>query len=107
MRKLRVLPVPDWAVARMSRPSRAGGIAATCTGVGVTNFALANCCLSEAERLKLENWFTLSFGISKKCAKRARVIPSMCLTDTPRLPVWLVPCERTLNEAAREIELFT
>src|SRR5664279_5297211 len=35
IRKLSVLPVPVEAVARMSAPLRAGGIALACTGVGV------------------------------------------------------------------------
>ncbi len=35
IRKLSVLPVPVEAVARMSSPSSAGGIAFACTGVGV------------------------------------------------------------------------
>ncbi len=36
-----VLPLPVWAVTRRSRPSSAGGIAATCTGVGSTNLSSA------------------------------------------------------------------
>jgi hypothetical protein len=35
IRKLSVLPVPVEAVARMSAPSSAGGMALACTGVGV------------------------------------------------------------------------
>ena len=35
IRKLSVLPVPVEAVARMSLPFSAGGIAFACTGVGV------------------------------------------------------------------------
>src|ERR1700712_3791702 len=52
IRKLRVLPVPVEAVARMSAPSSAGGIAPACTGVGITKFAAARRCLSGAGRLK-------------------------------------------------------
>src|SRR5581483_6945856 len=39
IRNASVLPVPVWAVARTSLPSRACGIAAACTGVIVVNFA--------------------------------------------------------------------
>ena len=59
MRKLRVLPVPVWAVARTSRPSRAGGMAPAWTGVGVMKFALAICCCRAGERLRSENEFQL------------------------------------------------
>src|ERR1700688_4632984 len=52
MRKLRVLPVPVEAVARMSLPSRAGGMALAWTGVGVVKPALVRRFLSESERLK-------------------------------------------------------
>src|SRR5258708_34468961 len=52
MRKLRVLPVPVEAVARMSLPSRAGGMALAWTGVGVVKPALVRRCLGEAEVLK-------------------------------------------------------
>src|SRR5580704_15090893 len=59
MRKLSVLPVPVCAVARMSRPSRAGGMAAACTGVGVMKFASDNCFCSAGERGSSENSFNL------------------------------------------------
>ena len=59
MRKLSVLPVPVWAVARTSLPSRAGGIAPTCTGVSVIKFALARRCLSAAEMGNAENSFKM------------------------------------------------
>src|SRR5579875_2080266 len=51
-RKLRVLPVPVEAVARMSSPSSAGGIAPACTGVGVTKPAVARRCFSSGEMAK-------------------------------------------------------
>src|SRR5260370_30187838 len=51
-RKLRVLPVPVEAVARMSLPSRAGGMALAWTGVGVVKPALVRRLLSESEMLK-------------------------------------------------------
>src|SRR6478736_5236281 len=49
IKKLRVLPVPVCAVASTSLPSRAGGMAAACIGVGVTNLAIAIFFCSEAE----------------------------------------------------------
>src|SRR6185437_212724 len=52
MRKLSVLPVPVEAVARMSAPSRAGGMALAWTGVGVVNPALVRRFLRESEILK-------------------------------------------------------
>src|SRR5580698_739927 len=52
IKKLRVLPVPVEAVARMSLPSSAGGIAFACTGVGVVKPALVRRFLSESEILK-------------------------------------------------------
>src|SRR5271156_4675174 len=52
IRKLRVLPVPVEAVARMSEPSRAGGMALAWTGVGLEKPALARRFLSESERLR-------------------------------------------------------
>ena len=52
MRKLRVLPVPVEAVARMSLPSSAGGMALACTGVGVMKPASASRFFSESEMLK-------------------------------------------------------
>src|SRR6202021_117109 len=58
-RKLRVLPVPVCAVANTARPSSAGGIAPTCTGVSVTKFALARRCLSAAEMGNAENSFKI------------------------------------------------
>src|ERR1700712_5506841 len=59
IRKLRVLPVPVEAVARMSAPSSAGGIAPAWTGVGITKFAAARRCLSESEILKSLKWTAL------------------------------------------------
>jgi hypothetical protein len=52
MRKLRVLPVPVEAVARMSSPSSAGGMAPAWTGVGVTKPAAARRALRESETSK-------------------------------------------------------
>ena len=52
MRKLRVLPVPVEAVARMSSPSSAGGMALACTGVGWMKPAAVRRSLSESEMLK-------------------------------------------------------
>src|SRR3981189_1819802 len=52
MRKLRVLPVPVEAVARMSLPSSAGGMALAWTGVGVVKPALVRRFFSESEMLK-------------------------------------------------------
>src|SRR5438309_9326168 len=52
MRKLRVLPVPVEAVARMSLPPRAGGMALAWTGVGVVKPALVRRFFSESEMLK-------------------------------------------------------
>src|SRR5713226_9220145 len=52
IRKLRVLPVPVEAVARMSLPSRAGGMALAWTGVGVTKPALARRDFRESEMSK-------------------------------------------------------
>ena len=52
MRKLRVLPVPVEAVARMSLPSSAGGMALACTGVGVMKPALVRRFFRESEMLK-------------------------------------------------------
>ena len=49
MRKLRVLPVPVEAVARMSSPSRAGGMAPAWTGVGVMKPAAVRRALRESE----------------------------------------------------------
>ena len=49
IRKLRVLPVPVEAVARMSSPSRAGGMAPAWTGVGVMKPAAERRDLSESE----------------------------------------------------------
>src|SRR5215813_10591187 len=70
IRKLRVLPVPVCAVARTSLPSRAGGIAPACTGVGVTKFAEARRDLSAGEMLKSENWFICSFLVGSPCCLR-------------------------------------
>jgi len=52
MRKLSVLPVPVEAVARMSAPSSAGGIALACTGVGLVKPAADRRFFSESEMLK-------------------------------------------------------
>src|SRR5580698_10145396 len=52
-RKLRVLPVPVEAVARMSLPWSAGGMALACTGVGMLKPAPVRRVLSESEMLKL------------------------------------------------------
>src|ERR1700722_14359903 len=52
IRKLRVLPVPVEAVARMSGPSRAGGMALACPGVGVVKPALDRRLFRESEILK-------------------------------------------------------
>ena len=49
IRKLRVLPVPVEAVARMSSPSSAGGIAPAWTGVGVMKPAAVRRALRESE----------------------------------------------------------
>jgi hypothetical protein len=49
-RKARVLPVPVWAVARTSRPARAGGIAAAWTGVGIVMLAEARFPCKTGER---------------------------------------------------------
>src|SRR6185312_10221815 len=59
IRKLRVLPVPVEAVARMSAPSSAGGIAPACTGVGTMKSAAARRCLSESEMSKSLKWTAL------------------------------------------------
>src|SRR5882724_6142756 len=48
--KARVLPVPVWAVAIMSRPSNAGGIACACTGVGSIQPFLARLILSAGHK---------------------------------------------------------
>ncbi len=53
--------MPVCAVANTSRPSRAGGIAPTCTGVSVIKFALARRCLSVAEIGNAENSFKMKF----------------------------------------------
>ncbi len=52
MRKLRVLPVPVEAVARMSAPSSAGGMALAWTGVGRVKPALVRRFFRESEMLK-------------------------------------------------------
>src|SRR6185437_3783197 len=62
IRKLRVLPVPVEAVARISAPSRAGGIALAWTGVGVINPALLRRFFSESEILKSLNRTSLRTG---------------------------------------------
>jgi hypothetical protein len=59
--KLRVLPVPVCAVARTSRPSRAGGIANACTGVGTTKFNAARRFCSSGVRGNSLNNFNLGF----------------------------------------------
>ena len=56
MRKLRVLPVPVEAVARMSSPSSAGGMALACTGVGVMKPAAVRRSFSQSEMLKSLKW---------------------------------------------------
>jgi hypothetical protein len=52
IRKLSVLPVPVEAVARMSAPSSAGGIAFACTGVGVLKPAALSRLFRPSEMLK-------------------------------------------------------
>jgi hypothetical protein len=52
-RKLRVFPVPVEAVARMSSPSSAGGMAPACTGVGWVKPAAERRAFSESEISKL------------------------------------------------------
>src|ERR1019366_5641750 len=49
MRKASVLPVPVCAVASTSRPARAGGIALSCTGVGLINCAAVSRCCKAGE----------------------------------------------------------
>src|SRR5260370_17166828 len=49
IRNASVLPVPVCAVARTSLPSNACGMAAACTGVGVTNRAAANLSFTYGE----------------------------------------------------------
>src|ERR1700688_2356916 len=49
IRKLSVLPVPVEAVARMSEPSSAGGMAFACTGVGLEKPAVESRFFSESE----------------------------------------------------------
>src|ERR1700688_4629404 len=61
-RKRRVLPVPVEAVARMSLPSRAGGMALAWTGVGVVKPALVRRFLSESEMLKSVKRTSLTRG---------------------------------------------
>src|SRR6185437_6682836 len=56
-RNARVLPVPVCAVATTSRPSRAGGIACACTGVGWTNPLRVKLLCSVALRVSSENLF--------------------------------------------------
>ena len=55
-RKLSVLPVPVAAVARMSAPSSAGGMALACTGVGVMKPAALRQRFNAPEILKSLKW---------------------------------------------------
>src|SRR6266850_1862864 len=55
IRNASVLPVPVCAVASTSLPSRACGIVAACTGVGVVNFAAVNLSLMQGEISISEN----------------------------------------------------
>src|SRR5262249_44120829 len=49
IKNARVLPVPVWAVAITSLPSRACGMAAACTGVGVENRAVVSRSFNEED----------------------------------------------------------
>jgi len=49
------LPVPVCAVASTSRPSRAGGMQLSCTGVGVTNLLASSRAMRAGERENSEN----------------------------------------------------
>ena len=57
--KASVLPVPVCAVPKISFPSRAGGIAIPCIGVGFVNFILLNEFFNESSifnNLKFSIW---------------------------------------------------
>ncbi len=66
IRKLRVLPVPVEAVARMSSPSSAGGMAPACTGVGVMKPAAVRRALRESEiwkSVKVMDWASSTVAV--------------------------------------------
>src|SRR5437868_11742823 len=69
-RNASVLPVPVWAVATTSRPSRAGGIACACTGVGTANPCLVKLLCSTEHRGNSENLFIQSLLGEKKSANQ-------------------------------------
>jgi hypothetical protein len=73
MRKLRVLPVPVEAVARMSAPSSAGGMALAWTGVGIWNPAALRRPFSAAEMSKSSKWTFFRKG--------RWVVGSICISD--------------------------
>src|ERR1700749_4008032 len=72
IRKLSVLPVPVCAVASTSFPSSAGGIAFSCTGVGVTKFAAARRVFNAGDKLKSENWFMCPFSPARRTQMHRR-----------------------------------
>src|SRR3954468_3197849 len=72
-RNARVLPVPVCAVATTSRPSRAGGIACACTGVGMTNPLRVKLLCSDALRVSSENLFIQFLG-GKEISEPAYVL---------------------------------
>ena len=80
MRKLSVLPVPVEAVARMSWPSSAGGMALAWTGVGMMKPAAVRRALRESEMLKSVKWtsWTSREAVSGSISRTAEVCESEC-----------------------------
>src|ERR1700712_5396975 len=91
IRKLRVLPVPVDAVARMSLPSSAGGMAFACTGVGFTKPAWERRDFRESEMLK--------------SVKRTSVASGRLVDFPVTVAVWLVAVCCSVGSRIAEVKI--
>src|SRR5258708_35657014 len=100
IRKRRVLPGPVEAVARMSLPSRAGGMALAWTGVGVTKPALARRDFRESEMSKSLKRTSPTRGRPFGLAARgeAWIVAACCYAGSKVAEVKMIPC-RVLMKA--------
>src|ERR1700691_4537058 len=97
MRKLSVLPVPVEAVARMSEPSSAGGMALAWTGVGLEKPAAARRLLSESESLRCEK---------RMSSTRAGAVEFGAAWFEIRFSTWGVTNASTMGSSVAVVKIF-
>src|SRR5690348_3499470 len=100
IRKANVLPVPVWAVARMSLPSSAGGIADAWTGVGVMNCNCANFCWSPADRGISVNLVKTFLYLSWRGVSRGGPHRRASREDTTK-PLWMYSALKSKRKQER------